>query len=85
LVVQAPADKAKLGDFASEKKRKQHWFCKGICAWEQSKPPRVNEKFMEKIFFAYALTGQSILYTADGLGAEISYPLFLWITMCMNQ
>jgi len=31
------------------------------------------------------LQARDDLYTSDDSGAEISYPPFLWISMCMNS
>jgi len=39
---------------------------------------------MQKKYLWGPRQGGNDLYTADGAGAEISYPPFLWITMCMN-
>ncbi|WP_156484938.1 hypothetical protein [Erwinia sp. ErVv1] len=41
-------------------------------------------KKSKKKFLASFFTGSAALYTADGSGAQISYPPFLWITMCMS-
>lgn len=47
------------------------------------KNAEVSQKKLKK-FFWVAREGIGILCTADAVRAKISYPPFLWITMCIS-